>query len=102
MDRSKALVEKLEGSIGKIFPLFVFVMINVSILAIMLGWSFINHISYSRTSSDIAIEITTVSLGIILSIVICTLLCPIIGIGYALFYLKARQAGGEKTFSQTI
>ncbi|MBK7994580.1 MAG: serine/threonine protein kinase [Blastocatellia bacterium] len=99
LDRSKALVEKLEGSIGKIFPLFVFVMINVSILAIMLGWSFINHISYSRTSSDIAIEITTVSLGIILSIVICTLLCPIIGIGYALFYLKARQAGGEKTFS---
>ncbi|MFY9222632.1 MAG: serine/threonine-protein kinase [Blastocatellia bacterium] len=96
LKRSQTLVEKLSGSVGKIFPMFVFIMINVSILAIMLGWSFIKHISYSQTSSDIAIEIATVSLGIILSIVICTLLCPIIGIGYALFYLKARQAGGEK------
>ncbi len=96
LKRSQNLVEKLSGSVGKIFPMFVFIMINVSILAIMLGWSFIKHISYSSTTSDIAIEIATVSLGIILSIVICTLLCPIIGIGYALFYLKARQAGGEK------
>jgi serine/threonine protein kinase len=96
LKRSQALVEKLSGSVGKIFPMFVFIMINVSILAIMLGWSFVKHINYSSTTSDIAIEIATVSLGIILSIIICTLLCPIVGIGYALFYLKARQAGGEK------
>jgi serine/threonine protein kinase len=94
--RSKILIERLGGSLGRIFPLFIFAMLSVSVLTILLGWSLIKHLDRGISPAESAIEIMIAVLSVLLSVLLCTVLSPLIGIGYALFYLKARQAGSEK------
>jgi hypothetical protein len=93
--RSKVLIERLGGSLGRIFPLFICFMLSVSVLSILLSWSLIKHLDGSIKPVESFIEVTIAILSVLLSVLLCNLLSPLVGIGYALFYLKARQAGGE-------
>jgi hypothetical protein len=93
--RSRQLIERLGGSLGRAFPFFVFVLINAAILMITLSWSLLRHFQSGGHWQSSIVEITACALGMLLSLVLCTMLSPLIGIGYALFYLKARKAGGE-------
>jgi hypothetical protein len=95
--RSKVLVDRLGGALGsgRIFPLFVLVMIGVPFLAIMLSWLLLKQLDKGMSLIESVIAIATATFGILLSALLSVLLNPLIAISMASFYLKARQAGSE-------
>jgi len=95
MVRAKVLVDRLGGSLAKIFPLFVFIVMGVSILSLVLTLSLIKQFYGEFSPVESTILFISTLFGILLCISISLLLSPLITTGYALFYLKSRQAGGE-------
>ena len=95
--RSKALVARLEGTMGtgRVMPLLVLALLCAALLATMLIWSLM-QLSAKMDQTETIIFTITATFGILLSALLTILLNPLLAIAIALFYLKARLAGGEK------
>lgn len=94
--RSRELVTRLGGTLGRSFPLLVFLLINVSLLMLLIIWQTWRFFDHSLTQIDYIFTLSTAFFGVTLSFVLSIIVSPLIAIGYALFYWKARQAGGEE------
>jgi hypothetical protein len=94
--RSKILVERLAGTfaLGLIPPLLLTGMIGAAILAVLLGGPVLQHL-WRVEGLDGVISILIVLGAILLNTGLSVFLSPLLAISIALFYLKARQAGGE-------
>lgn len=103
-ERSRTLVSRIRGSIGRIFPAFVFAIMAAAILTIMLLKSLIANLYLANPPSPMqwVYDITASLIGILLSFTLCAVLSPILAIGFSMFYLNARAAGGEELSPKSI
>jgi hypothetical protein len=94
--RSQVLVNRLGGTMGtgRVMPLLVLILLGAALLAMMLTWSWL-HLFNNVEGVESLMFTTTATFGILLCLLLTMLFSPILAIAIALFYLKARQAGGE-------
>jgi hypothetical protein len=93
--RSKVLVERLAGTLGNLFPLFTLTTMTATVLATMISWLLLKQLAGGPGLREAITLLIVVALGILLGALLSILLNPLIAIEMSLFYLKARQTGGE-------
>ena len=96
IERSKVLFNQIKNSKTIINTFLLVTLMDLKVLCTTLIWALYKILSNKPDNLDVFMSIAAGSMGFYATALVTSIIAPILCIYYSLFYLKARQAGGEK------
>ncbi len=93
--RSSSLVKKLKKNKRAIYSILNVIFMDLLILSSSLVWVGNKVLTNKPSDMDVFMVVLAGAVGFYAITFLAAIIAPLLSIGYALFYLKARQANGE-------